>query len=63
MRLLSIACLEEECIQDQAEIIILCHQPPKNEGIDDVTGEPLIQREDDLPETVKASTRCLSRRD
>ena len=29
------------------------HQPPKNEGIDDVTGEPLIQREDDLPETVK----------
>ena len=31
----------------------LVHQPPQNEGIDDVTGEPLIQREDDLPETVK----------
>ena len=31
----------------------LVHQPPKNEGMDDVTGEPLIQREDDLPETVK----------
>ena len=27
--------------------------PPKNEGIDDETGEPLIQRDDDLPETVK----------
>ena len=31
----------------------LVHQPPENEGMDDVTGEPLIQREDDLPETVK----------
>jgi adenylate kinase len=31
----------------------LVHQPPTNEGMDDVTGEPLIQREDDLPETVK----------
>ena len=31
----------------------LVHQPPKNEGLDDVTGETLIQREDDLPETVK----------
>ena len=31
----------------------LVHQPPINEGMDDVTGEPLIQREDDLPETVK----------
>ncbi|XP_077105267.1 GTP:AMP phosphotransferase AK3, mitochondrial isoform X2 [Ranitomeya variabilis] len=26
--------------------------PPKVSGIDDVTGEPLIQREDDKPETV-----------
>ena len=31
----------------------LVHQPPKNEGLDDVTGETLIQREDDLPETVE----------
>ena len=31
----------------------LVYQPPKNEGVDDVTGEPLIQREDDMPETVK----------
>lgn len=27
--------------------------PPKVEGVDDVTGEPLIQREDDKEETVK----------
>jgi adenylate kinase len=27
--------------------------PPKVEGVDDVTGEPLIQREDDREETVK----------
>ncbi len=27
--------------------------PPKNEGLDDVTGEPLIQREDDNEETVR----------
>ena len=28
-------------------------QPPIKEGLDDITCEPLIQREDDLPETVK----------
>ena len=27
--------------------------PPKAEGLDDVTGEPLVQREDDKEETVK----------
>jgi adenylate kinase len=27
--------------------------PPKNDGVDDVTGEPLIQRDDDQEETVK----------
>ena len=26
--------------------------PQKNEGLDDITGEPLVQREDDKPETV-----------
>ncbi|WP_029043405.1 adenylate kinase [Cupriavidus sp. WS] len=29
------------------------YNPPKAEGLDDVTGEPLIQREDDKEETVK----------
>jgi adenylate kinase len=27
--------------------------PPQNEGVDDVTGEPLVQRDDDKEETVK----------
>jgi adenylate kinase len=27
--------------------------PPKNAGVDDITGEPLIQRDDDKEETVK----------
>ncbi|TFW16782.1 adenylate kinase [Massilia arenosa] len=27
--------------------------PPKTEGKDDLTGEPLVQREDDMPETVQ----------
>ena len=29
------------------------YNPPKVEGIDDITGEPLIQREDDKEETVR----------
>ena len=29
------------------------HNPPKQEGLDDETGEPLVQREDDKEETVK----------
>ena len=28
------------------------HNPPKNNGLDDETGEPLVQREDDKPDTV-----------
>ena len=28
------------------------HNPPKNDGYDDETGEPLVQREDDKPDTV-----------
>ena len=31
----------------------ISHNPPKIHNLDDVTGEPLIQREDDMPETVK----------
>ncbi|SER92217.1 Adenylate kinase [Pseudomonas sp. NFACC02] len=29
------------------------HNPPKVEGVDDVTGEPLVQRKDDVEETVR----------
>ncbi len=32
----------------------LTFNPPKEEGKDDITGEPLIQRDDDQEETVKA---------
>jgi len=31
----------------------IVYNPPKEEGKDDVTGEPLVQREDDREETVK----------
>lgn len=31
----------------------VAHNPPKVEGIDDVTGEPLIQREDDFEGTIR----------
>lgn len=29
------------------------YHPPKNEGVDDVTGEPLIQRDDDQENTIR----------
>jgi adenylate kinase len=31
----------------------ITHNPPKAEGVDDVTGEPLVQRDDDREETVR----------
>ena len=31
----------------------IVHNPPKKDGFDDVTGEALIQREDDNPEVIK----------
>jgi len=31
----------------------LVYNPPKQDGLDDVTGEPLVQRDDDKEETVK----------
>ncbi len=31
----------------------IVYNPPKEEGIDDVTGEPLVQRDDDQEETVR----------
>lgn len=31
----------------------LIHQPPKQEGLDDETGEPLVQRPDDQEETIR----------
>ena len=36
------------------------YNPPKVEGLDDVTGEPLIQREDDKEETVRRRLEVYS---
>ena len=33
------------------------YNPPKSEGVDDVTGEPLVQRDDDKEETVRERLR------
>ena len=35
----------------------LVFNPPKNEGVDDETGEPLVQRDDDREETVRERLR------
>jgi len=34
------------------------YNPPKKEGLDDDTGEPLIQRDDDKPEAVRARLKA-----
>ena len=39
--------------QPSGRVYHVVNQPPKHDGLDDVTGEPLIQREDDKEETVK----------
>lgn len=36
------------------------YNPPKVEGVDDITGEPLIQRADDKPETVEHRLKVYS---
>lgn len=38
---------------DSGRIYHVVYNPPKEEGKDDVTGEPLIQRDDDREETVR----------
>ncbi len=39
--------------QPSGRVYHVINHPPKNPGFDDVTGEPLIQREDDAEETVR----------
>lgn len=39
--------------QPSGRVYHITNHPPKVEGLDDVTGEPLIQREDDKEETVR----------
>lgn len=38
----------------------ISYNPPKVDGVDDITGEPLIQREDDKPETVTHRLKVYS---
>ncbi|WP_209959214.1 MULTISPECIES: adenylate kinase [unclassified Psychrobacter] len=38
---------------DSGRVYHIDHNPPKQEGIDDVTGEALIQREDDKESTIR----------
>ena len=39
--------------EDSGRVYHVSHNPPKQEGVDDVTGEALIQREDDKESTVR----------
>ncbi len=59
---LEISVDDEEIVQrlsgrrvhpDSGRIYHIAHNPPKQPDIDDVTGEPLVQREDDKEETVR----------
>jgi nucleoside-triphosphate--adenylate kinase len=34
------------------------YRPPRQHGLDDVTGEPLVQRDDDKPESVRTRLRA-----
>jgi len=38
---------------DSGRVYHMIYNPPKNAGVDDVTGEPLVQRKDDEKETVQ----------
>ncbi|HAU1151486.1 TPA: adenylate kinase [Legionella pneumophila] len=39
--------------QPSGRVYHVVNQPPKNPGVDDITGEPLIQRDDDKEETIR----------
>ncbi len=39
---------------DSGRVYHVVFNPPKQEGLDDVTGEPLVQRDDDQEDTVRA---------
>ena len=59
---LEIAVADEEIVQRlsgrrvhpaSGRIYHIAHNPPQREGLDDDTGEPLVQREDDQEDTVR----------
>ncbi|MGB1158265.1 MAG: adenylate kinase [Porticoccaceae bacterium] len=39
--------------ENSGRVYHLKHNPPQTDGVDDITGEPLIQRDDDREETVR----------
>lgn len=43
--------------QASGRVYHLEHNPPRNPGVDDLTGEPLVQRPDDREETVRSRLR------
>jgi adenylate kinase len=60
--IVEIAVVDEEIVarlsgrrvhEDSGRIYHIDHNPPNNVGVDDETGEPLIQRPDDSEETVR----------
>ncbi|MEX2961430.1 adenylate kinase [Microbulbifer sp. TYP-18] len=40
--------------ENSGRVYHIAYNPPKQEGVDDVTGEPLVQRSDDCEETVRS---------
>ena len=61
-RVVEINVLDEEILsrlsgrrvhEPSGRVYHITHNPPKREGIDDLTGEHLIQRDDDQEETIK----------
>jgi adenylate kinase len=51
----SVARLEPRrvCTANNAHIYHLVHNPPKQEGVCDIDGAPLMQRDDDKPEAIR----------
>lgn len=61
-KVLEIAVNDEEIVsrisgrrvhEGSGRVYHVTHKPPQQEGLDDLTGEPLVQREDDREETVR----------
>ena len=44
---------------DSGRVYHIIHNPPSRVGLDDITGEPLIQRDDDREDTVREQTEPL----
>jgi adenylate kinase len=47
--------------EGSGRIYHVIHNPPKNAGFDDLTGEPLVQRDDDREETIRVRLATYQR--